>query len=65
MNTKSTQSWELSQEDVTEAITEWLEKKFGAGKPITVSLRAVAVSTGYGMNEGTTYVPEITAKREL
>lgn len=65
MNTKSTQSWELSKEDVQEAVANWLEDKFGLGKPITVSLRAVAVSTGFGMNEGTSYEVEVTAKRDL
>lgn len=64
MNTKTTQSWELSEDDIKVAIAEWLEKKFGKGNPITVSVRAVAYSSGFGMNESVSYRAEITAKRD-
>lgn len=65
MNTKTTQSWELSQDDIKTAIAEWLEKKFGAGKPITVSINVRTVSTGFGAGEGYDHVAEIVAKREV
>lgn len=64
METKTTQTFDLSHDDVETAVAQFIEKKFGKGAPITVSIRAVPRTTGFGMNESTTYVAEISAKRE-
>jgi hypothetical protein len=63
--TTSTQKFELSDDHVKEAITEWIEKQFGKGKPITVSLSAKTITTGIGPGEHDIAVVEVSASREL
>ena len=64
MNTKTKQTFELSEEDVRTAIAEFIENRFGAGSELTVSIGFKTVSTGYGMNERDDQVMRVTAARE-
>jgi hypothetical protein len=42
---------EISDDDVKEAVAEWLAKKCGPGQPWDVSVRASTRSTGFGAME--------------
>lgn len=39
METKTTQTFDLSDDDVKDAIAAWIEKKYGVGKPLTVHIQ--------------------------
>ncbi len=57
MNSKTTQTFELSDEDVKTAIAEFVGKRYGAGGE-------VKVTTGMGMNEHDEMRVKVTATRE-
>ena len=62
METKTTQTFDLSNADIKEAIAEWIENKFGVGKPLTVTLDTKVQYSGFGNCD---YIPVISAKREV
>lgn len=64
MNSKTTQRFELSKEDVQTAVSEFIEKRFGKGGPIKVDVGVKTVSVGYGMAEHDSHVAEVTAVRD-
>ena len=65
MKNKSTQTFELSESDIKEAVRDWIEKKHSSLKPLTVSISPRTATTGIGMNEHDETTICITATREL
>jgi hypothetical protein len=61
---KTTQTFNLSEEDVQTAVSEFVEGRFGPGGKITVSVGTRTVTTGYGQSERDTQVVAISAARE-
>lgn len=61
---KTTQTFNLSEEDVQTAVAEFIEKRFGPGGKIAVSVSTRTVTTGYGQNETDTHVVTVSATRE-
>lgn len=47
------------------AVADYVEKSFGAGGKITVSVDTRTVTTGYGTSESDTQVVAIVATREI
>ena len=64
IKSKTTQTFELSDEDIKEAIRELIEKQYGKGQPIAVRLSVKTTYEGCGTAEGPDYVPVITAERQ-
>ena len=61
---KTIQSFELSEEDVGTAVSEFIEKRHGAGPKIKVEVRVGVKTIGMGMSERDTHVVEVSASRE-
>lgn len=60
---KMTQSFELSDADIKQAVREYIENRFGVGGELKVDCRVATVTTGYGMQESDSHVVKITATR--
>lgn len=60
---KTTQTFELSPEDIQVAISEFIESRFGAGGPVSVNTKVEHVCTGYSQFERNEHVVKITATR--
>lgn len=61
----STQQFDLSESDVKEAVAEYIERKYGAGNELSVSVSVRTTTTGYGMQETDSHVVSVTASRKL
>ena len=65
METKTTQTFDLSDGDVKEAVAMWIEKKYGIGKPMTVHIQSNSRLEGYGGGEYEVYYTSVSATREV
>jgi len=64
-SSKTKQSFELSEEDIKRAVSEFIEREYGAGAPLTVDVGVHTVTRGYGTNEHDAHEFSVTATREV
>jgi hypothetical protein len=65
---KTTQTIELTEADVQEAVTEWAKNKGYVSmdaKKVTADFSVRKITRGYGMGEYDEYVPKATVTCEL
>ncbi len=61
---RTTQTFEISDEDVKTAIADFVGRKYGAGGEVKVSVSVETFTTGMGMNEHDEMRVKVTAARE-
>lgn len=64
IQSKTTQAVTLGDDDLKEAVTEWLSRRFSGGG-WQVTLGSEARYHGYGAGESVDYVAHVTATREV
>lgn len=60
-----TETVDLSDDDVNEAITYWLDRKYGARPEWKVTIDVITTMEGFGINERHTDHVAVSATRKL
>lgn len=64
MEAKTKQTFELSEEDVENAIREWVNGKYGKTGDIRVIVDVKTITTGFGYSEHTRHEVIVKAERD-
>lgn len=64
METKTKQTFELSEEDLHNAIRDWVNWKYGKTGDIKIDVSVKTITTGFGMMERDAHEVVVKAERD-